>query len=98
MKDKIKFLSIGVILATFIFLLGERSYHTFSWAGQVNREAQAGAQTYAYLSQPVLVNGKPLVYNGKQINRAQLLELVLQGAAQRVSQSASSSSPGNGKN
>jgi hypothetical protein len=85
----VKAFCLGVITAVLLLLAGERAYHTFTWAGQVNYEAKAA---YSYLAQPV-ANDK----SGKPITRAQVLDAFI-AQAQRASNAANRPSPSNGKN
>jgi hypothetical protein len=83
---------LGILAALLILVGGERAYHTYSWAGQVNNEAKAA---YSYLAQPVATDK-----SGKPVSRAQILDAFIEQAKRASQQQAQYRGNGapNGKN
>lgn len=66
----------GGVLTALLILGGERAYHTWTWAGEINNEAKASA---AYLAQVI---GK--TPDGKPIHRYDLIDAALQDYITRI--------------
>jgi hypothetical protein len=86
MSDKIKNRVIGGLLSVLLLGGAERAFHTYQWAGQVNREAKAAIQ---YLAQPVAVDK-----SGKSITRAEVLDAFIEQAKRNSQSQGRPSTPG----
>jgi hypothetical protein len=71
-----------VVLSTLLFVgAAERVYHTYSWAGDVNRRSDAGVASFRFLGAPAALDpatGKPLKSpDGVVITNADVLAVLV---------------------
>lgn len=71
-----------IVLLTVLALgAGERAWHTYRWAGDVNRRADAGLASFRFLAAPVLdpKTGQPLKNKaGRVVTNADVLGVLVQ--------------------